>query len=105
MQISASTNDQLMVTAAHRYCLGRQTIAVGACLDWLHAHWPQLTSQTQLVILRDTIAALMDGEAGDPTIDVPGWRDFARWGMDRLTTEQREWVRDALSYKKKEWPL
>jgi hypothetical protein len=71
MKLTKSLNDQLMIMAAHRYCLradlrhvdnvsikemlsnlavaahnyclGRQTYIVGACIEWLLANWSKLT--------------------------------------------------------------
>lgn len=43
----------LMVIAAFRYCLGRQTYVVQTCSDWLTDIWPLLTEHTQGVIRRD----------------------------------------------------
>ena len=41
---------ELMVLAAFRYCLGRQTYIVNACADWLIDVWPILTHQNRGVI-------------------------------------------------------
>ena len=105
MKVTDSTNDQAIVIGAHRYYLGRRTIAVHGCIQWLRDHWPQLANNTQLTILRDTIAALMDDKAGDPGIDAPGWLAFARWGFDALGPVGQQWIRSALDYKWQEWPL
>lgn len=112
MTITESTDDQLMCMAAHRYCLGRQSYIVGSCLDWLRAHWAQFARNTRLVILRDTLEALMDDRAGSPTIDAPGWRAFAAWAWDesagRLDDDDRAWVRSAVAHRiaaGKAWPL
>ena len=43
----------LMVIAAFRYCCGRQTYIVGACVEWLIDIWPMLSENTQAVIKRD----------------------------------------------------
>jgi hypothetical protein len=98
-------NNMLMVTAAHRYCLGRETYIVGACCEWLTAVWSILEPNTQNVILRDTIAAIMDGEAGSKAIDEPAWRRFCERAWDEITIAQRDWVERALSHKGKPWPL
>ena len=39
--------------AAFRYCLGRQTYIVGDCADWLIKTWPLLSAQTKAIIQRD----------------------------------------------------
>ena len=38
IEITADTNDQLMAMAAHRYCLGRRSYIVGACIEWIQGH-------------------------------------------------------------------
>ena len=45
--------DQLMVIAAFRHCLGSRTYMSGACVQWLHDNWPQLTEKCQNVIARE----------------------------------------------------
>jgi len=98
-------DNMIMVISAHRYCLGRETYVVGACIDWLTAIWPVLESNTQSVILRDTIEALMDGNAGFPSIDVPAWKRFCEEQWTRISHEQQVWIEGALSHKDKPWPL
>lgn len=60
MQISSSMNDQLMIMAAHGFCLRRNNYIVDSCLEFLTEHWDQLTDNTQFVILRDTVSAILD---------------------------------------------
>lgn len=43
----------LMVVAAVRYCLGRQTYIVGACASWLIDIWPLLSDKDRFVLRRD----------------------------------------------------
>lgn len=105
MQVNESTDSQLMVIAAFRYCLGRQSYIVRACLDWLRANWGSFTQNTKLIILRDTIEALMDERAGSPTIGVPGWRAFAEWAWERSDGDDHRWVFQATAHKRKPWPL
>lgn len=95
----------LMVTAAHRYCLGRKTYIVGACIEWMTAIWPALEANTQSVILRDTIGAIMDGEFGSKAIDEPAWVRFSEQAWTRISEEQRQWIDFALAHKDKPWPL
>lgn len=97
-------NDQLMVMAAHRYCLGRRSYIVGACLEWLRATWEQFGRNTRRVMVRDTVEALMDKLAGSPS-DAAGGRDFAVFGFSRLSEDDQEWVRHAVAWEKKSWPL
>lgn len=42
-----------MVTAAFRYCCGRQTYIVGACADWLVDNWAKFPKNVRDVIQRD----------------------------------------------------
>lgn len=77
MTITDSLNDQLMMMAAHRYCLGRSSYIVGAALDFFDQHWSQLTPHTQGIILRDIKEALDRGMAG-MDIDARGWQEFVK---------------------------
>lgn len=105
MEVTESTDDQLMCIAAFRYCLGRQSYIVGSCLDWLPTVWPDLTQNTRLVVVRDIVEALQDGAAGSPTIDAPGWKRFAEWAWPTLGVDGQRWVRDAVRHREKPWPL
>jgi hypothetical protein len=100
----AGTNGQLMVMAAHRYCLGRRSYIVGACIEWLAAWWDGFDVNTKAVIVRDTVQALQDGLAGE-RMDYEAWRTFGQWAFAKLPEVKQAWVRDAVGYKHKEWPL
>ena len=80
-----SAHDHLMVIAAFRYCLGRQTYIVGDCADWLINTWPLLSDQTKAIIQRDLEEAFTrddeDREAG---------RDYKTLGHD---CDRAEWER------------
>lgn len=95
---------QLMVMAAHRYCLGRRSYIVKACLDWLRKWWKEFDENTRAVIVRDTISALMDGGAGGDYV-AADWLTFARWAWNLLSEIQKDECRLYLAYKKKPWPL
>lgn len=77
-KLTESTTDQLIAIAAHRYCLGRRSYIVGACVEWLRDVWPDLTPQTRGVVIRDTRDALERGEAGD-CMDEQEWAGFLAW--------------------------
>ena len=96
---------QLMVTAAHRYCLHRQSYIVGAAIDWLRTYREGFERNTVRVIVRDTVEALQDNAAGSPTIDAPAWRQLAKEFYDAIPAEDQEWVRNDTAGRKKEWPL
>ena len=98
------TNGQLMVMAAHRYCLGRRSYIVGACIEWLRTWWPSFDDGTRSVIVGDTIAALMDHEAGDYG-DVRDWMVFARWAYEQLSPADQQQCADSLAWKCRPWPL
>jgi hypothetical protein len=93
-----------MVTAAHRYCLGRQTYIVGACVAWLQRWWPHFTNHTRCIIVRDTIAALQEGDAG-ADCDAKDWKRFAEWAWGRLDHDSQWYIRDAVAWRNKPWPL
>lgn len=92
-------DDQLMASAAHRYCLGRSSYIVGSCLDWIRATWAQMEPNTQFVMLRDTVEALVDGRAGSDLIDAPGWTAVALWMAENMAPERLQSVRNALEWK------
>jgi hypothetical protein len=52
-RVQAWGKHDLMVIAAFRYCLGRRTYIVGACVDWLVEVWPLLDEDTKALIKRD----------------------------------------------------
>lgn len=100
------TNGQLMVMAAHRYSLGRRSYIVGACIEWLEQWWGEFDENTRRVIMRDTVEALQDDLAGD-ACDFADWKAFAEriWTRDDFTENSRAWVKNAVAYRKREWPL
>lgn len=98
------TNGQLMVMAAHRYCLGRQTYIVGSCIEWLRLWWPKFDRNTRNVIVRDTVEALQDNCAGSEC-DARDWKAFAEWAWDQMGTEDKVWCKQAVGWRDKEWPL
>lgn len=104
MILSPSTTDQLMAMAAYRYCLGRRSYIVSTCQEWILAIWEQLTNNTRQVMVRDICEALMDGLAG-MDCDEHGWRRVGSWAYARLTEEGQKWVKSAVAYKHKAWPL
>ena len=71
--IGGDINSQLMVTAAHRYCLGRRSYIVESCVDWLLAHWDEFGYKTKATIIRDTETALENHLAGTE-MDEKQWR-------------------------------
>jgi len=98
-------DDQLMAMAAFRYCLGRQTYMVGACLDWLNRTWTQFDRNTKRTIVRDIVAALMRGEAGHPTIDAPHWKSFAERAWEQLPHEDQTVILRSTAHIEGDWPL
>lgn len=54
--------DELMVIAAVRYCLGRQTYIVSYCADWLIENWERFAPGTKKLIQRDIDAPLDDDD-------------------------------------------
>ena len=95
---------QLMVMAAHRYCLGRESYIVGAALDWLWKHREHFENNTKFVLVVDTVKALMDGHTGADS-DTKGWRDFALNLYNEMSPELQSSVRRAVAHKRKPWPL
>ena len=75
----------LMVIAAFRYCLGRQTYIVNDCTDWLISIWPQLRDKAKKVIQRD----LEEAFARDDDARAEG-QTYRLLGMD---CDRRDWER------------
>jgi len=96
--------EELMNVAAFRYCLGRSSYIVGACIDWLKRYWKDFSKNTQSVILRDLVEALQDGMVG-MEMDDNAWRAFAYWALSTLNKEQMDWIKNNIAFRKKEWPL
>jgi hypothetical protein len=93
-----SLDDQLMVTAAHRYCLGRCSYIVSSCIDWIRLHWDQFERNTKLVLIRDTIEAIVDDKAG-AKYDKGGWISLIIDLWSTISVEDREWIRRAVNFK------
>ena len=93
--------ENMMVLAAVRYCLGQQTGTVSTCQHWLHNVWPQLPALLQSQILEGITAALMDDDAGSK-YDWISWRSFAVALMQESTLAAS--IRDRLQWKQKPWP-
>lgn len=92
-------NDQLMATAAHRYCLGRQSYIVGACIDWIRVNLENFDRNTVRVIARDTLEAIIDETAGSKTIDEPGWMQLFKELYGYMPEEDRQWVLREVRYR------
>lgn len=73
----------LMVIAAHRYCLGRMTYIVGDCVDWLLSIWGELDDNTRAIIQRDTEEAFKRDDE-----DRADGKDHMALGHD---CDRREW--------------
>jgi hypothetical protein len=63
--ISAWGRNDLMVTAAHRYCLGRTSYIVSECVEWLINIWPHICENAKERIVIETQGALEKNRAGD----------------------------------------
>ena len=72
----------IMVTAAHRYCLGRRTYIVGLCVDWLLQNWDRIEPNTKILIRDETKEAIDQGNAGE-LCDIDEWRRLLK-----MTEEQ-----------------
>ena len=90
---------QLMIAAAVRYCLGRQSYIVPACIDWLVRWWGKVESQTAMGIVRDIVEALQQGTAETE------WKDFAQWAWDKMPEADRSEIKQAVAWRQKPWPL
>ncbi|MBS0227639.1 MAG: hypothetical protein JSS23_02970 [Proteobacteria bacterium] len=82
----------LMVTAAFRYCCGRSTYIVGACVDWLIAHWEEFPCNTRDIIRRD-----LEREFARDDEDRADGHEHKALGHD---CDRREWERVRALWKK-----
>ena len=105
MKLEDDHTDQLMALAAFRYCLGRQSYIVGTCIHWLRATWPQLTTKTKHVVVRDIAAALMHDRAGHVTIDVQDWLDLGRQLFAEMSADEQQSVRTSVFYMQRPFPF
>lgn len=76
---------KLMVLAAVRYCLGRQSYMVGDCCDWLIWLWPKLDEANRKLIQRDVDEAFESDDAAREDGNV-----CRRLGMD---IDRKQWER------------
>lgn len=95
----------LMVTAAFRYCLGRQTYIVSVCADWLVANWDRFPQNVRDVIQRDLEEEFERDDAarreGNSLCKPLGWdcdrkeweRVRALWQSVAISCNQSETVR------------
>jgi predicted DNA-binding protein len=97
-------DNELMVTAAHRYCLGRQSYIVGACINWVKKNHESFSNRTKMIMVRDIIEAIMDDCAG-ADFDTRGWKDLATGLYNNMSVKDQHWCKDVVRYKDKDWPL
>lgn len=64
-EIDDKWTNHLMVLAAFRYCLGRETYIVSECVNWLCEFWEDIQKPTQDRIISETMDALDADLAGD----------------------------------------
>jgi len=76
----------IMVMAAVRYCLGRQSYIVGMCADWLIKWWPDIDESCKLTIKRDIEEAFKR----DDESRARKYKAYHPLGMDM---DRREWER------------
>lgn len=70
----------LMVTAAHRYCLGRRTYIVSQCVEWLMHNWEKFEDTTKKLIIEETQEALERNNAGD-ACDIDQWQSLIKFHL------------------------
>jgi hypothetical protein len=97
--------EELMVLAAFRYCLGRQSYIVSVCIKWLKVWWQSFEVNTKRVIIADTLIALQDNAAGSK-YDFEDWKQFCIWAIDNMKEEEDKiWCLHCVEYRNKPWPL
>lgn len=76
----------LMIMAAFRYCLGRQTYIASECAEWLEKIWPEITPSTQELIIKEIKEAINKGRISD--IDLHAWERLLFVGGEDSETYQ-----------------
>jgi hypothetical protein len=66
-----------MVVATLRYCLGRDTYAVGECGEIVQKHWFDLDTSHRRCLERDLLAYLAEAPVGSPQLGT--WRTLLNW--------------------------
>ena len=74
----------LMLIAAVRYCLGRQSYIVGDCADWIVTNWATWPDSAKEIIRRDIDEAF----ERDLSARVNGWGRTLGMDMDRAEWER-----------------
>ena len=93
------TNTQLMVTAAHRYCLGRQTYIVSSAVEWLWENRKYFKTNTISVLVRDTIEAIRFNRAGDKDIDLPQWKKLVFGLIGEMSDDEKKKLLESLALR------
>lgn len=103
----AALDNDLMVMASVRYCLGRSSYIVSSCQTWIQTYWNNLPDKTKEIIIRDIVEYLIDTDALPPTRSVtPDWREFAQPLWDSLPPERKASIVSFVSHKlNKNFPL
>lgn len=78
-------DNDLMVTAAFRYCLGRMTYIVGTCCDWIIRYWGDFRPETRQLIQRELEEAFRDDD--EARADGADHKPLG-WDCDRLEWER-----------------
>ena len=78
-------DDQLMVTAMHRYCLGRKTYMADSCIKWLKTYWSDIDNTTKFVVMKDTAKFVRD--ITDEYYTEGSWREFLQWTLGNTDQE------------------
>jgi hypothetical protein len=84
--------NDLMVTAAFRYCLGRKTYIVGYCCDWLIEQWDNFGDQTRALIRNELEDAFWQDKK-----DREDNKDYYELGHD---CDREDWERVRALWKK-----
>lgn len=69
----------LMVLAAFRYCLGRQSYIVSCCTEWLTQYWPVIDDDNKKLIDKEIREAIEGGWVGDQC-DKQNWEKILQLG-------------------------
>ena len=98
-----SSNDRLMVMAAVRYCLGRQSYIVSSCIEFLNGAWDkELSDKDHLVIMRDIVEFLQD----DPrkSFDYEYWNLFFKQRFPKMNLNDQEFIKQQVAHREKPFP-
>jgi hypothetical protein len=73
----------MMVIAAFRYCLGRQSYIVGMCIDFLKQVWGQLDKNDKDIIMKEIAEELNRKPRIESKYLIDDWTTLLNWMAEK----------------------